>query len=61
VDGPSKPKKHGKNTNLNIDHLITDLRMMLDELCMPWHTAPGEIEAECVRLQKLGLVDAVWM
>lgn len=33
---------------------------MLRHLGIPYHEAPGEAEAECARLQILGLVDAVW-
>lgn len=36
------------------------LREMLAHLGVAWHMAPGEAEAECVQLQKLGIVDAVW-
>ena len=33
---------------------------MLDQLRIPHHRAPGEAEAECARLQALGIVDAIW-
>jgi len=33
---------------------------MLQNLSVPWHKAPAEAEAECAKLQKLGIVDAVW-
>ena len=33
---------------------------MLQQLKVPYHEAPGEAEAECAKLQVLGVVDAVW-
>lgn len=33
---------------------------MLDNLKVAHHLAPGEAEAECAKLQALGVVDAVW-
>lgn len=33
---------------------------MLTYFGIPYHEAPGEAEAECARLQILGIVDAVW-
>lgn len=36
------------------------LRRMLNLLKVPYHQAPGEAEAECAKLQRLGVVDAVW-
>ncbi|RYG65014.1 hypothetical protein EON64_12800, partial [archaeon] len=33
---------------------------LLDHLKVPHHRAPAEAEAECARLQRLGIVDAVW-
>ncbi|KAL6151796.1 hypothetical protein ACJBU6_09740 [Exserohilum turcicum] len=33
---------------------------MLRYFGIPYHEAPGEAEAECARIQVLGLVDAVW-
>lgn len=36
------------------------LRQLLDHLKIPQHQAPGEAEAECAAMQRLGVVDAVW-
>ncbi|TIA49060.1 hypothetical protein D6C83_04931, partial [Aureobasidium pullulans] len=36
------------------------LRKTLDHLKIPHHRAPAEAEAECARLNELGIVDAVW-
>jgi len=36
------------------------LREVLQKLHIPVHQAPGEAEAECCRMNRLGLVDAVW-
>lgn len=59
-DGPNKPWKHrpmGQNySELN----VALLKELLDHLGVPRHDAPGEAEAECARLQELGVVDAVW-
>lgn len=33
---------------------------MFNYLGVAYHQAPGEAEAECARLQRLGVVDAVW-
>jgi Holliday junction resolvase YEN1 len=33
---------------------------LLRQLKVPYHQAPAEAEAECARLQALGVVDAVW-
>jgi Holliday junction resolvase YEN1 len=44
-----------------IDYRARDLlKGMLRCFGIPFHEAPGEAEAECARLQILGLVDAVW-
>lgn len=34
--------------------------MLLDHLGVPYRDAPGEAEAECVRMQQNNIVDAVW-
>lgn len=36
------------------------LHKLFDWLKVPYHQAMGEAEAECARLQQLGIVDAVW-
>ncbi|KAI1322692.1 hypothetical protein F5Y16DRAFT_29392 [Xylariaceae sp. FL0255] len=36
------------------------LKDLLDRLGVPRHDAPGPAEAECARLQDLGVVDAIW-
>lgn len=36
------------------------MHQLFDHLQIPYHRAPGEAEAECARLQQLGIVDAVW-
>lgn len=42
------------------DQVIKMLHLMFNQLSVPYHQAPGEAEAECARLQQLGIVDAVW-
>lgn len=39
---------------------VKPLHELLHYLKVPYHKAPGEAEAECARLQTLGVVDAVW-
>ncbi|CAG5181449.1 uncharacterized protein ALTATR162_LOCUS9768 [Alternaria atra] len=60
-DGPGRPWKRGKRgggqINYNERRLLPE---MLQCFGIPYHEAPGEAEAECARLQILGLVDAVW-
>ncbi|KXT09011.1 hypothetical protein AC579_7869 [Pseudocercospora musae] len=64
-DGMSKPGKdrHRKNGRGGgkVDHeIVKSLHKMFDVLEVPYHRAPGEAEAECAKLQRLGVVDAVW-
>lgn len=59
-DGPSRPVKKGKKPPSINTHETKLLREMLSKLGVPCYDAPGEAEAECLRLQQLGLVDAVW-
>lgn len=59
-DGPSRPWKRGGVAG-RIDWKKIDLlRKMLNMLKIPHHRAPAEAEAECARLNELGIVDAVW-
>jgi Holliday junction resolvase YEN1 len=61
IDGPRRPKKRNLNIRCrNNDDETELLREMLENLGVPWHRAPAEAEAECAKLQKLGIVDAVW-
>lgn len=59
-DGPSRPWKKGRPAG-KIDY---EKRRILQEtlraLKIPYHEAPAEAEAECARLQQLGVVDAVF-
>ncbi|KAF1830088.1 hypothetical protein BDW02DRAFT_116872 [Decorospora gaudefroyi] len=60
-DGPGRPWKRGKRGQCKIN--FEERRLLKDMLTcfgMPYHEAPGEAEAECARLQVLGMVDAVW-
>lgn len=45
----------------NISDVIRLSRQLLDLMGFPWRQAPGEAEAECVGLEKAGIVDAVVM
>ncbi|ORY17070.1 hypothetical protein BCR34DRAFT_583837 [Clohesyomyces aquaticus] len=60
-DGPGRPWKRGCRGGGKIDY---EKRRLLQELCrylkIPYHEAPSEAEAECARMQTLGVVDAVW-
>ncbi|EUC30612.1 hypothetical protein COCCADRAFT_39193 [Bipolaris zeicola 26-R-13] len=60
-DGPGRPWKRDKRGQGRIDY---EERWLLQELLkylgVPYHEAPGEAEAECARMQILGIVDAVW-
>jgi Holliday junction resolvase YEN1 len=60
-DGPGRPWKRGKQGQGKINYEERRiLKEMLHDFGIPWHEAPGEAEAECARLQLLGMVDAVW-
>lgn len=63
VDGPERPPKKNKITTQG-HSLITErlslLKSTAEVLGIPWWQAPGEAEAECAQMQRLGLVDAVW-
>ena len=54
---PKRARRHGTRLNPND---TKDLRQVLDAFCIPYHQAKGEAEVEYVRLQQLGIVDAVW-
>jgi Holliday junction resolvase YEN1 len=59
-DGPSRPWKRGGVAG-RIDWKKIDLlRKTLNMLKIPHHRADVEAEAECARLNELGIVDAVW-
>lgn len=56
-----RPRKRGKNGGGKLDYELKKLtRQLLAQLKVPHHEAPGEAEAECARMQALGIVDAVW-
>jgi Holliday junction resolvase YEN1 len=63
-DGPRRPwkrNKRGGGGSPRDERERTQLtRQLLDHLKVPHHNAPAEAEAECVRMQRLGIVDAVW-
>ncbi|KAI1205059.1 PIN domain-like protein [Annulohypoxylon truncatum] len=59
-DGPNKPNKRRPTARTYSEDNLALLKELLDQLGVPRHEAPGEAEAECARLQKLGVVDAVW-
>lgn len=60
-DGPQRPPcKRGKIAQKERPETTRLLKDTLDHIDVPWHEAPGEAEAECARLQVLGIVDAVW-
>ena len=60
-DGPGVPAKRGRNGGRKIDYeRLQLLKQMLRCFGIPYQEAPGEAEAQCTRLQILGLVDAVW-
>jgi Holliday junction resolvase YEN1 len=60
-DGPGRPWKNGGRGRGKIDYRARDLlKEVLTCFGIPYHEAPGEAEAECARIQILGIVDAVW-
>ncbi|EFQ98280.1 hypothetical protein MGYG_01313 [Nannizzia gypsea CBS 118893] len=60
-DGPHRPDyKRGRLVSKNAAAAQIDLSRKLIELfSYPCHVAPGEAEAECAKLQRTGVVDAV--
>lgn len=59
-DGPGKPSNKYPSKYSYTESNIRLLKELLDQLSVPRHEAPGESAAECVRLQELGIVDAIW-
>lgn len=63
-DGPKRPwkrNKRGGGGRPQDERERTQLTcQLLDHLKVPYHRAPAEAEAECARMQQLGIVDAVW-
>ncbi|RYC56096.1 hypothetical protein CHU98_g10122, partial [Xylaria longipes] len=59
-DGPNKPPKKWPTEYSYSESNIRLLKELLDQLGVPRHDAPGESAAECVRLQEIGVVDAIW-
>ena len=59
-DGMRKPWKRNKRGGKLDYELMRLTHQLLDKLKVPYHLAPGEAEAECARMQVLGIVDAVW-
>ena len=58
-DGPKKLKK-GQDVGMVKETKVQPLKSMLRHLGIPVHYAPADAEAECVRMQQLGTVDAVF-
>jgi Holliday junction resolvase YEN1 len=60
-DGPKKPPvKRGKRTGAATTRAAdVDTKKMLQCFGFPFCSAPGEAEAECALLQRVGIVDAV--
>lgn len=60
-DGMKRPWKRGRRGGGKYDlERIRLLQQLLDHLKIPRHQAPGEAEAECAKMQAMGIVDAVW-
>jgi Holliday junction resolvase YEN1 len=57
---PGKTRRKGGGGGKMDDDLTRLLHKLFDLLQVPHHQAPGEAEAECALLQRLGVVDAVW-
>lgn len=60
-DGPARPHKRGGCGGLGFhDEEQRTGKRMLSKLRVPYYQAPGEAEAECVLLEREGIVDAIW-
>lgn len=59
-DGPKRPWKRGRPSGKIDYEKLKLLKELLRYFRIPYHEAPAEAEAECARLQILGVVDAVW-
>jgi Holliday junction resolvase YEN1 len=60
-DSLLRPPKRGRRHYKMLDpRESADIKKVLDAFRIPYHVAIGEAEVECVRLQQLGVVDAVW-
>jgi Holliday junction resolvase YEN1 len=57
---PGKTRNAGRGGGRVDKACIEMLHRLFNVLKVPYHQAPGEAEAECARLQQLGIVDAVW-
>lgn len=58
---PWKYESDGSRRGGRLDYDETRLLVkVLQHLKIPYHNAPGEAEAECAKLQKMDVVDAVW-
>jgi holliday junction resolvase YEN1 len=59
-DGEDRPAKRGREPFITEDRRLRLVWQMLGRLGVPHWKAPGEAEAECAKMENLGLVDAVW-
>ncbi|KAK3336670.1 PIN domain-like protein [Cercophora scortea] len=59
-DGEGKGRKTGEPAGAARPESTRLFKELLRHLGVPFHMAPAEAEAECVRLEQLGIVDAVW-
>lgn len=59
-DGNRKPHKRGKKGCVEASKIGPLLKETAEKLGIPWWQAPAEAEAECARMQELGIVDAVF-
>ncbi|KAI2642347.1 PIN domain-like protein [Xylaria nigripes] len=59
-DGPKKHTRRWPSEYRYSESNIRFLKELLDQLGVPRHDAPGEAAAECVRLQELDIVNAIW-